>query len=147
MKDLIERRTDGRAPYAEPLDAFGESLETLGYRHFKLWWAQLVSQLRLCDPETTPVAVLVLAAALVEGALTFVAKRGRSLNLGVFGSSTLKEGPHKWGINDLINGAAAGGANAILTNRIASGRMAWRKRASAFTSAGCYWNFRRAFRI
>jgi hypothetical protein len=116
VKDLIERRTDGRAPYAEPLAAFGESIETLGYRPFRLWWAQLVSQLRRSDPETTPVAVLILAAALVEGALTFVAKRGRSLDLGVFGSSTFKEEPHKWGINDLINGAAAGGANAILTN-------------------------------
>ena len=37
VKDLIERRTDGRAPYPEPLDAFGESIETLGYRPFKLW--------------------------------------------------------------------------------------------------------------
>lgn len=116
VKDLIDRRTDGRASHAEPLDAFGESLEALGYRPFKLWWVQLVSQLRQSDPQTTPVAVLVLAAALVEGALTFVAKRGRSLNVGVFGSSTFKEEPHKWGINDLINGAAAGGAHAILTN-------------------------------
>jgi hypothetical protein len=117
VKDIIERRTDGRAPHAEPLDAFGECLESLGYRHFKLWWSQLVSQLRQSDPETVPVAVLVLAAALVEGALVFVAQRGRALNVGVFGSSTFeKEKPFQWKIDDLINGAAAGGTNAILGN-------------------------------
>jgi hypothetical protein len=117
VKDIIERRTDGRAPHAEPLDAFGERLESLGYRHFKLWWSQLVSQLRQSDPETVPVAVLVLAAALVEGALMFVAQRGRALNVGIFGSSTFeKEKPFQWKIDDLINGAAAGGTNAILDN-------------------------------
>jgi hypothetical protein len=99
VKNIIGRRTDGRAPHAEPLDAFGERLESLGYRHFKLWWSQLVSQLRQSDPETVPVAVLVLAAALVEGALIFVARRGRDLNVGIFGSSTFeKEKPFQWKI-------------------------------------------------
>jgi hypothetical protein len=38
-------------------------------------------------------------------------------NVGIFGSSTFeKEKPFQWKIDDLINGAAAGGTNAILGN-------------------------------
>ena len=31
VKDVIERRTDGRHTHAEPLDAFAEELDRLGY--------------------------------------------------------------------------------------------------------------------
>lgn len=117
VKDIIGRRTDGRPRYVEAMDAFTERLDTLGYGHFKLWWTQLVSQLRQSDPETTPVSVLILAAALVEGALTFVVKHGRSLGVGVFGSKTFDENPQRWKLDDLVNGAGAGQTAAILDNR------------------------------
>jgi hypothetical protein len=117
VKDIIDRRTDGRAAHVEAVDAFAETLDGLGYGNFKLWWKQLASQLRQTDPETTPVAFLVLAAALVEGALTFVVRRGRQLGVGVFGSNSFEENPHKWKLDDLINGAAAGQADAILDHR------------------------------
>lgn len=117
VKDIIQRRTDGRPRYAEPLDAFTDGLDGLGYGHFKVWWAQMVSQLRQTDPETTPVAVLVLAAALVEGCLTFVVKHGRGLGVGVFGSKDFDEDPRRWKIETLVNGAAAGQKDAILDNR------------------------------
>jgi len=114
VKDIIERRTDGRLAYAEPLDAFAEKLDMLGYKNFKLWWRQTVSQLRQSDTETTPVCVVVLSAAIVEGALTFVVKRGRDLGTGLFGSRNFDEPPHRWKIDDLVSGASAGQGNAIL---------------------------------
>ena len=117
VNDIIQRRNDGRPRYAEPLDAFADKLDGLGYGHFKLWWRQMVSQLRQTDPETTPVAALVLAAALVEGCLTFVAKHGHGLGVGVFGSKTFEDDPRRWKIEDLVNGAAAGQKAAILGNR------------------------------
>ena len=79
VKDIIERRTDGRAAHAEALDAFTDKLNELGYGHFRLWWTQIVSQMRQTDPEATPVARLILAAALVEGCLAFVVRHGRGL--------------------------------------------------------------------
>ena len=117
VKDIIERRTDGRPRHADPLDDFAEKLDGLGYRHFRLWWTQMVSQMRQTDPEATPVARLVLAASLVEGCLTFVVRHGRSLGLGVFGSKTFEDDARRWKIDDLLNGAAAGQKNAILDNR------------------------------
>ena len=117
VKDIIERRTDGRAAHAEALDAFAEKLDGLGYGHFRLWWTQMVSQMRQTDPETTPAARLVLAAALVEGCLTFVVRHGRGLGAGVFGSKTFDEDPRRWKIEDLVNGAAAGQKDAILDGR------------------------------
>jgi hypothetical protein len=41
VKDLIERRRDGRPKHTEPLDAFGEALEELGYGKFRLWWMHI----------------------------------------------------------------------------------------------------------
>jgi hypothetical protein len=117
VKDIIERRTDGRAAHAESLDAFTDKLNKIGYGHFRLWWTQIVSQMRQADPEATPVARLILAAALVEGCLTFVVRHGRGLGVGVFGSKTFEEDPKRWRIEDLVNGAAAGQKDAILDSR------------------------------
>jgi hypothetical protein len=114
VKDVIERRTDGRPKYTEPLDAFPEELDRLGYRPFRLWWKQTVGELRRADTESSPVSVTVLAAALVEGALTFVVRHARELNLAVFRSSDFARDPRTWRIDDLISSAAPGSDAAIL---------------------------------
>ena len=69
VKDIIERRTDGRTALAEPLDAFTGSLSQLGYAPFRIWWMQTVAELRRSNAESSPLSSLVLSAALVEGAL------------------------------------------------------------------------------
>jgi hypothetical protein len=114
VKDIIERRTDGRAQSVEPLDAFSEQLDKLNYGAFRLWWKQTVLELRQGDPHSSPVSVCVLAAALVEGALTFVVNHARNLNLGVFRSSDFEREPKTWKIDDLVRSAASGSDSAIL---------------------------------
>ena len=116
VKDIVERRFDGRPKSAEPLDAFAESLDNLGYGNFRLWWTQMVAELRQASTQTSPVAATVLSAALVEGALTFVVKHARALNLGVMGSKSFEGNPTSWRIDDLISSAASGGKAAILDN-------------------------------
>ena len=115
VKDLIARRTDGRARSAEPLDAFAGQLERLQFGKFRLWWTQTVAELRRCDPSSTPLSAAVLAAALVEGALTFVVKHARSRNLEVFRSKDFDGDPRSWKIEDLIRSAASGSGSAVLT--------------------------------
>jgi len=112
VKDVIGRRTDGRLQHAEPLDAFAEELEKLGYQPFRLWWMQTVSELKQSNPSSTPVAVAVLAAALVEGALTFIVKHARAN--GQFQSKDYEKEPRSWKIDDLVASAASGGPTAIL---------------------------------
>lgn len=112
VKAIIEARTDARPLTAEPLDAFAEQLEKLGYAPFRMWWKQTVAELRRQDSTLSPVSTCVLSAALVEGALTFVVKRGRSL--GAFASSDYERDPRTWKIEDLVKSAAGGGSDAIL---------------------------------
>ena len=119
VKDCIQRRIEGRSQFAEPLDLFHENLDALGYGHFKLWWSQIVSELRRTEPDVAPVAVAVLAAALVEGTLIFVVKHGRSLNLGLFGSRNFDEDPRRWKIDDLVASAAASGREAAILDQAA----------------------------
>ncbi|MFZ0692876.1 MAG: hypothetical protein WAN51_01780 [Alphaproteobacteria bacterium] len=114
VKDVIARRTDGRPQHAEPLDAFLESLDKLGFGRFRLWWAQTVAELRQSNPQASPVAALVLAAALVEGALAFVVKYARDKRLAVFASKDFDGSPRTWKIDDLVASAARGGDSAIL---------------------------------
>lgn len=59
VQDIIERRTDGRQKSAEPLDAFADLLDKLGYGAFRLWWAQTVAELRRADAHSSPVSVSV----------------------------------------------------------------------------------------
>jgi hypothetical protein len=73
---------------------------------------QTVSELRLSSPSTTPVAVTVLAAALVEGALTFIVRHARAK--GQFQAKDYERDPRTWKIDDLVASAASGGPNAIL---------------------------------
>jgi hypothetical protein len=114
VKDVIHRRTDGRPKHVESLDAFPDELDKLGYGAFRLWWIQTVAELRHGDAHSSPVAVSVLAAALVEGALTFVVKHARSLKLAVFRSSDFDREPRTWKIEDLVASAASGSNDAIL---------------------------------
>jgi hypothetical protein len=114
VKDIIERRTDGRPQSVEPLDAFAEQLDKLSYGAFRLWWKQTVAELRRGDPNSAPVSVSVLAAALVEGALTFVVKHARNTSLGVFRSKDFDGDPRTWKIDDLVASAASGSDSAIL---------------------------------
>lgn len=114
VKDVVERRTDGRPKHAEPLDAFPEALARLGYGNFRLWWTQTVAELRTANYTTAPVSSLVLSAALVEGSLTFVVAHARAKNFAVFRSSDFKGEPRTWKIDELINSAASGGEAAIL---------------------------------
>jgi hypothetical protein len=114
VKDVVERRTDGRPKYIEPLDAFAEELKKLGYAPFRLWWKQIVAELRRSDVQTSSVSVTVLAAALAEGSLTFVVKHARQLDLAVFRSRDFDKDPKTWKIDDLVSSAACGGDEAIL---------------------------------
>jgi hypothetical protein len=114
VQDVIARRTEGRPAYAEPLDAFAEQLHVLGYSKYRLWWTQMVRELRQLQPERAPVATCVLAAALVEGCLTFVVRHAREQDLSVFRRSEFEREPRSWKIDDLVASAASGGDGAIL---------------------------------
>jgi hypothetical protein len=134
VRDVIERREDGRPNSAEPFSAFAQRLDGLGYGHFRLWWNQTVSEVGRTDPNSSPLSALVLAAALVEGALTFVVKHAQKLGLAVFGSTDFKRDPRTWRIDDLIASAARGGDTAILddqTKNRADGLVFTRQRIHA----------------
>lgn len=115
VRDVISRRTDGRSVHAEPLDAFAEKLASLGYAAFRMWWVQMVDELRRSDVHSSSVSVCVLAAALIEGGLTFVVGHARAKRIGPFGSSTFDKDPRTWRIDDLVSSAASGGPSAILS--------------------------------
>ena len=114
VKDVVGRRVDGRPRYAEPLDAFAEELEPLGYKAFRGWWSQIVAELKRGDANASPVSVLVMAAAIVEGALTFAAKHSREKGLDLFGSNNFDGDPKSWKLEHLLASAAMGGDRAIL---------------------------------
>lgn len=116
VTDIVARRTDGRPASAEPLTAFAEQLDRLGYGPFRMWWVQMVGEFERSNAEASPVTKCVLAAALVEGALTFVAKHARAANLGPMGSADFDRDPRSWRIDKLIDSAARGGPEAILDN-------------------------------
>lgn len=113
VKDIIARRTDGRPASAEPLDAFADAIEKLGYGNFRMWWVQMVAELRNLDPGN-PVNTCVTSAAIVEGALTFVVKHARSLGVGLFGSKDFDRDPRTWKIDDLVTSAGTGNPDAVL---------------------------------
>jgi hypothetical protein len=118
VKAVVDRRSDEHPKHAEPLDAFGEALTHLGYSHFRLWWKQTLAELDRSDAASFPTSICVLAAALVEGALTFVVKHAQGRGLAVMGSKTFQEDPRRWKIDDLVESAAKGGESAILNAAI-----------------------------
>ena len=115
VSDVIGRRTDGRPSHVEPLAAFPDALDRLGFRTFKVWWTQTAREMLTSDPSSAATARIILAAALVEGALTFVVQHARSRGLAVFQSSDFQRTPEHWKIVDLIRSAATGGKDAVLT--------------------------------
>jgi hypothetical protein len=134
VRDVIERRTDRRPQSAEPFGAFAEQLQNLGYGQFRLWWNQTVAELARTNPNSSPLSALVLAAALVEGALTFIVTHARRFDLGVFGSKDFERDSTKWRIDDLVAGAARGGDAAVFdfqTKNRAEGLIRTRQRIHA----------------
>lgn len=113
VADVIARRSDGRPSAAEPLDAFAEVLERLGYKPFRMWWVQMVAEVRKLEATISPVSATVLSAALVEGALTFLVRHARTLSTGPFKSSDFDGAPRTWKIDDLVRSAATGGDAAV----------------------------------
>lgn len=113
VRTLIERRNAGRPVSTEALDSFSEALVSLGYARFRMWWTQAVAELRRLDPSTTPVAVAVSAAALVEGALCFVVRHARDMNLSALGSKNFDQAPRTWKVKDLISSATTGNESTI----------------------------------
>ena len=120
VKDIVERRSDGRLRHAEPLDAFAERLSDLGYAPFRMWWVQTVNELRRSDSLSNPTAVTVFSAAIVEGVLAFVVRHARTISIGPMGSTTFEGDPRSWKIDDLVKSAASGGDNAILKHAVKS---------------------------
>jgi hypothetical protein len=116
VRDVVARRRDGRPAHAEPLDAFADELDKLDYRRFRLWWTQIVAELRVIDPTSAPVSASVLAAALVEGALTFIVNHARKNDQ--FQSPDYERDPQTWKIEDLVRSAASGGPSAILSLQV-----------------------------
>lgn len=114
VKGIIQLRASDRPALTDPLDAFADELAKLGHGPFRLWWKQIVAELRRCDPQTSPVSVSILAAVLVEGALTFCVKHARSQKLGVFAAPEFGTTSEHWSIDQLIGGAASGNEAAIL---------------------------------
>jgi hypothetical protein len=134
VKDVIDRRTDGRPKHAEPLEAFSDALDRLGHGPFRLWWTQMVAELRHTDAQFSPVSSLVMAAALVEGALTFCVSHARAKQLGVFRSKDFEGEPKSWKLDALIKSAAYGGEAAVLnepTRSLASALAETRQRIHA----------------
>lgn len=114
VKDVIARRSDGRPKSAEPFEAFAEALESLGTGPFRVWWNQMVAELRQASTQTAPVTVTTLSAALVEASLTFVVAHAQALGLGVMGSKAFAERPSRWKLEELATSAGYGGEAAIL---------------------------------
>lgn len=102
VRDVVERRTDGRLPHAEPLEAFAVVLDRLGHQRFRAWWVQIRTELRRSDTATQPVSALVAAAALGEAALAFVAPRAQANGLM---KRIALDKPRTWKFADLVQGA------------------------------------------
>lgn len=114
VKDVVARRSDKRPQHAEPFAAFADQIDSLGYGQFRMWWTLTVAELQSSSSENRPLSVCVLAASLLEGALTFVVRHARKQNMSVFRSSEFEKGPRTWTINSLVASAASGGPAAIL---------------------------------
>jgi hypothetical protein len=117
VSEVIGRRTNGRPKSGEPVHAFERELDDLGMGHFRVWWSSTASELSLANPAQQPTTVCVMAAALAEAALTFVVKRARDLGLATMASKTFDDTPGRWGFDELLTSAAAGGTDAILDAR------------------------------
>lgn len=108
VRDIVARRTDGRPKSGDPFKAFADKLEQLGYPNNRIWWNQTVREATTLNPLEAPTAVLVLSAALGEGALSFLVRYARKATNGAaFGSNTFDEGQPKknWSLEALAKAA------------------------------------------
>ncbi|WP_083469136.1 hypothetical protein [Methylobacterium variabile] len=118
VRDIVARRTDGRAHRSEPFEAFADKLEQIGFKPFRIWWTQTVTELRSADPNSAPLSCVVLSAALVEGSLTFAARYARTRQIGAFQSSDFEGEPRGWKAEKLIDSASRGGTASIFSPQI-----------------------------
>jgi hypothetical protein len=106
VRDLVGRRTDGRAMSSDPIRAFGDKFAELVGSNQRLWWEQQVNELKTLNPHTHPTMMLVAAASLVEGALTALVGRARELTGGgAFGSREFDRPPKDWKLEGLLKAA------------------------------------------
>lgn len=110
VQDIDARRTDGRRPRIEALDAFAGEIDRLGFKHLRLWWSQMAREMETAEPTASAASITVLAAALVEAALAVVVRHAQSLQSGLFPSRTFSDPPKHWKLDDLVKGAASGNA-------------------------------------
>jgi hypothetical protein len=118
VKDIVARRTDGRAPAAEPVKAFEHALAGLDCVRFRMWWAQTAGELQRANTGSSPMITCVLSAALAEGALVLIVKRAQTLGLATMASKTFGQSPTSWKFDDLLSSAAAGGPDAIFDTKV-----------------------------
>lgn len=104
-RDVVARRRDGRPRSAEPIEAFGRLLPSLGHAGYEVWWRQMAAELLRLNPAETPTSYTVLSAALVEAALVFVCSTARERGLALLDDATFQKGPKHWSIEQLIRGA------------------------------------------
>ena len=102
VEDIISRRGDGRPAASDAIKAFETCLAALGQDRFKTWWVQRRGELLQADPATQPTTMLVLAASLSEGALSFVVPRAQKHNLM---SRVDASKPRQFRFEDLVKGA------------------------------------------
>ncbi len=106
VRDIVLRRTDGRPSKVEPLDAFEDVFASVpDSARFKTWWIQVRAELRSLDDVRHPTATIVLAAAMAEGALSFVVPLAKSK--GLMGRIDADK-PRRWYLDDLVGGAKSG---------------------------------------
>lgn len=105
VEDVVRRRNDGRAPKAEPLDAFEATLVGLAQQRFVAWWVQARSELRTLSDTQQPTATIVVAAAMAEAALSFVLRPAQSAGLM---SRTDVTKPRSWRFEEMANGTKSG---------------------------------------
>jgi hypothetical protein len=102
-------------------------------------------ELKLLSPHnfgtsSSSLSALVLAAALVEGALAFVVRHALKQSLGLFGSTDFAKDPKSWRIDDLVASAARGGDSAVLDTLSRTRWTASFERGNASTPSGCFQN-------
>lgn len=117
VRDVIARRSDGRYPKSEPTQAFASFLGKTKNSQYMLWWEHTRNELARADAGLMPTCVTLLAAALAEGALTFIGQEVRKTGESMTGTTLEKELKH-WKFQDLTKEAKRG-SRPILSDTLA----------------------------
>lgn len=110
VRDLIARRSDGRLPAAEPIDAMESIIAKMGHPKMVIWWRHMALELRSCDPNKMPAVVTVFSAALAEAALSLVVQHAQTNSLSMRNMPTA---PTRWKFHELVKDAKSGTAQII----------------------------------